>query len=298
MDLRQLEVFAGVYELRSFSRTAAVLRLTQSTVSEHVRLLEEELGTRLFDRLSRETVPTRAGELLYGYARQMLALRTEARQAVDQFLGQVTGTLLVGASTIPGEYVLPALIGRFRERHPRVAITLQISDTRGIVQAVLDGQVDAGVVGADPGTRGLEARALMPDELILVVPPGHPWNGRHEATLDELRAEPLIVREQGSGSRQALEHALEAAGQSLEKMQVIAEMGSTSAIKQAVKAGVGVSIMSSRATEDECRHGLLACVRLKDLTVTRHFYVVTHAGRSRSPLCRAFLEFLEGEFPS
>ena len=205
MDLRQLEVFAGVYELRSFSRTASALRLTQSTVSEHVRLLEEELGTRLFDRLSRETVPTRAGDLLYGYARQMLPLRTEARQALDQFLGQVTGTLLVGASTIPGEYVLPAVIGRFRERHPRVAITLQISDTRGIVQAVLDGQVDVGVVGADPGNRALESRALMPDELVLVVPPGHRWNGRDEVTLDELRTEPLIVREPGSGSRQALE---------------------------------------------------------------------------------------------
>jgi DNA-binding transcriptional LysR family regulator len=297
MDLRQLEVFAGVYELRSFSRSASALRLTQSTVSEHVRLLEEELGTRLFDRLSRETVPTRAGELLYGYARQMLALRSQARQAVDDFLGHVTGTLVIGASTIPGEYVLPAVIGRFRERHPRVAITLQISDTRGIVQTVLDGLVDAGVVGADPGNRGLEARALMPDELVLVVPPSHPWSGRSEASLNELRGEPLIVREAGSGSRQALERALETAGPSLAEMQVIAEMGSTSAIKQAVKAGVGVSVMSSRAVEDECRHGLLACVRLKDLSVTRHFYVVTHASRSRSPLCRAFLDFLAAEFP-
>jgi DNA-binding transcriptional LysR family regulator len=297
MDLRQLEVFAGVYELRSFSRTASALRLTQSTVSEHVRLLEEELGTRLFDRLSRETVPTRAGELLYSYARQMLALRSQARQAVDDFLGQVTGTLLIGASTIPGEYVLPAVIGRFRERHPRVSITLQISDTRGTVQAVLDGQVDAGVVGADPGNRGLETRALMPDELVLVVPPGHSWSGRTEATLDELKTEPLIVREAGSGSRQALERALEATGRSLGEMQVVAEMGSTSAIKQAVKAGVGVSVMSIRAAEDECRHGLLACVKLKDLIVTRHFYVVTHASRSRAPICRAFLDFLADEFP-
>jgi DNA-binding transcriptional LysR family regulator len=294
MDLRQLEVFAGVYELRSFSRTASALRLTQSTVSEHVRLLEEELGTRLFDRLSRETVPTRAGELLYGYARQMLALRTEARQALDQFLGQVTGTLLVGASTIPGEYVLPPVIGRFRERHPRVAITLQISDSRAIIQAVLDGQVDVGVVGADPGNRGLEAKALMPDELVLVVPPQHRWKDRHEITLDELKTEGLIVREPGSGSRQTLERALEAVGRSLGEMQVIAEMGSTSAIKQAVKADVGVSVMSSRAAEDECRHGLLVCLQLKDVAVTRHFYVVTHASRSRSPLCRAFLEFLEG----
>jgi len=297
MDLRQLEVFAGVYELRSFSRTASSLRLTQSTVSEHVRLLEEELGTRLFDRLSRETVPTRAGELLYGYARQMLALRSQARQAIDDFLGQITGTLLVGASTIPGEYVLPAVIGRFRERHQRIAITLQISDTREIVQAVLDGQVDVGVVGADPGNRGLEARALMPDELVLVVPPGHRWSGRPEVTVDELRTEPLVVREAGSGSRQAFERALEASGRSLGEMQVIADMGSTSAIKQAVKAGVGVSIMSRRAVEDECRHGLLACVTLKDLAVTRHFYLVAHASRSRSPLSRAFLEFLDAEFP-
>jgi DNA-binding transcriptional LysR family regulator len=293
MDLRQLEVFAGVCELRSFSRAASALRLTQSTVSEHVRLLEEELGTRLFDRLSRETVPTRVGELLYGYARQMLALRSQARQAVDDFLGQVTGTLLMGASTIPGEYVLPAVIGRFRERHPRVAITLQISDTRGIVQAVLDGQVDAGVVGADPGNRVLETRPLMPDELVLVLPPGHRWSERSEVAIDELTTEPLIVREAGSGSRQALERALEATGRSLGEMHVIADMGSTSAIKQAVKAGVGVSVMSSRAAEDECRHGLLGCVRLKDLAVTRHFYVITHANRSRSPLCRAFLEFLQ-----
>jgi DNA-binding transcriptional LysR family regulator len=298
MDLRQLEVFAAVYELRSFSRAASTLRLTQSTVSEHVRLLEEELGTRVFDRLSRETVPTRAGELLYGYARQMLLLRTEARQALDQFLGQVTGALLVGASTIPGEYVLPAAIGRFHERHPRVTITLQISDSRGIAQAVLDGQVDVGVVGADPGNRVLEVRSLMPDELVLALPPGHPWSGRGEATLDELRAEPLIVREPGSGSRQALERALESSGRSLADMRVIAEMGSTGAIKQAVKAGVGLSIMSGRAVEDESRHGLVACVKLKDLPVTRQFYVVTRAGRSRSPLCQAFLEFLESETPT
>lgn len=297
MDLRQLEVFVGVYDLRSFSRAASALRLTQSTVSEHVRLLEDEVGTRLFDRLGRETVPTRAGELLYGYARRMLDLRTEARQALDQFLGQVTGTLTVGASTIPGEYVLPPVIGRFRARHPRVSITLHISDSRGIVQAVVDGQVDLGVVGADPGNRTLEARALMPDELVVIVPPGHPWAGRAEATLEELRREPLVVREPGSGSRQALERALEDAGSSLGEMNVIAEMGSTGAIKQAVKAGVGLSIMSRRAVEDECRLGLLGGVRLRELTVTRQFYVVTHAGRSRSPLCRAFLDFLEGESP-
>jgi DNA-binding transcriptional LysR family regulator len=292
VDFRQLEAFAKVAETRSFSRAAEALRLTQSTISEHVRLLEEDIGTRLFDRLGRETTLTRAGELLHGYARQLLALRGDARQALQQYLGQVAGTLLVGASTIPGEYVIPPLIGAFREKFPQVSIALSISDTRGITDAVLEGRVELGVVGARPEQRTLQAVELMPDELVVVVPPGHAWSGRKQATLDDLRPEPLIVREPGSGSRQALERALEEAGTNLAGMRVVAEMGSTSAIKQAVKAGVGLSIISRRAVEEECRHGLLWCVKLRDLSVTRHFYVVTHAGRSRSPLCQAFLDFL------
>jgi DNA-binding transcriptional LysR family regulator len=292
MDLRQLEVFAQVVETRSFSRAAAALRLSQSTVSEHVRLLEEELGTRLLDRLGRETVPTRAGELLHGYARRLLGLRTEARQALDQFLGRVSGVLVVGASTTPGEYVLPPLVGHFRARYPEVGITLQIADTRGIVQAVLDGQVELGLVGAPPQERGLEVRPLMPDQLVVVVPPGHAWFGRDRATLDDLRRESLIVREPGSGSRGAFERALEEAGLDLGAFRIVAEMGTTSAIKQAVKAGVGLSVVSRRAIEDECAHGLLAGVSVTDLSLTRHFYLVTHGARSRSPLCTAFLEFL------
>lgn len=292
MDIRQLEVLALVLETRSFSRAAEALRLTQSTVSEHIRLLEEEIGTRLFDRLGRETVPTRAGELLYGYARRILDLRTEARQALEQFLGRVSGVLKVGASTIPGEYVLPPLIGRYREKYPQVTIALQIGDSRGITEAVLAGQVELGVVGAKPDHRAADAIEFMPDELVVVVPPGHPWVGRRQVTLDDLRPEPLIVREAGSGSREALETALNEVGPGLAGMRVIAELGSTSAVKQAVKAGVGISIISKRAVEEECQHGLLGCVKVKDLRVTRHFYIVTHAVRSRSPLCQTFLDFL------
>jgi DNA-binding transcriptional LysR family regulator len=292
MDIRQLEVLVQVLETRSFSRAAEALHLTQSTVSEHMRLLEEATGTRLFDRLGRQTVPTRAGELLYGYARRILDLRAEARQALEQFLGRVSGVLRVGASTIPGEYVLPPLIGRYREKYPQVTIALQIGDSRAITEAVLAGQVEVGVVGARPEHRGVDAIALMPDELVVVVPPGHAWFSRRQVTLDELRPEPLIVREAGSGSREALETALGEVSPGLADMRVIAELGSTSAIKQAVKAGVGISIISKRAVDEECQHGFLGCVKIRDLRVTRHFYIVTHASRSRSPLCQAFLDFL------
>src|SRR5262249_11025505 len=224
------------------------------------------------------------GELLYGYAQRLLGLRAEAQQALQQYLGQVTGTLIVGASTIPGEYVLPPLIGTFREKYPQVSIALQIGDSRGIGEAVLEGRVELGVVGAPPEHRNLRAIELMPDELVAVVPPGHPWFSRRQATLEELKPEALIVREPGSGSRQALETALHEAGTSLAHMRVIAEMGSTSAIKQAVKAGVGISIISKRAVDEECQHGLVGCVKIRDLRFTRQFYVITHAGRSRSPL--------------
>jgi DNA-binding transcriptional LysR family regulator len=223
VDLRQLEAFARVVETCSFSRAAGALRLTQSTVSEHVRLLEEEVGTRLLDRLGRVTMPTRAGELLFGYAQRMLALRAEAVQDLQRLLGQVAGALAVGGSTIPGEYVLPPLIGAFREKFPGVSITLQISDTRQIVEAVLAGRVELGVVGAPPAHRAVRAVQLMPDELVVVVPPGHAWVRRKVVTVEELRPEPLIVREPGSGSRAAAERALEEAGLGLEQLRVIAE---------------------------------------------------------------------------
>ena len=293
MDLHQLQIFAKIVELRSFSRAAESLHLTQPPVSEHVRLLEDEIGGRLFDRLGRETVPTKAGELLYGYALRLLALQEDARRSLDQFLGKMSGALCVGASTIPGEYVLPPLMGKFKEKYPEISISLLIQDTQRILDFLLEGKVELGVVGARIEHRALEYTELMPDELVLVVPASHPWHGRKTVTLAELAQEPLIIRERGSGSRYAMERALAEAGVKWEALRIIGEMGSTQAIKQAVKSGMGLSIISKRAVEEECHHNLLWCVRLKGLRVSRHFYIVIHRDRTRSPLCEAFLDFLK-----
>ncbi len=295
MDLRQLEVFVKVAELGSFSRAAEALFLTQPTVSEHIRALEEELGLRLLDRLSRGAAATKAGQLLLSYARQILQLHRDARQALEQFQGRMSGELVAGASTIPGEYVLPLLIGRFKEKYPDISISLLIGDTRQALDWLLEGKVEVGVVGARVPEPALGYQELMPDELVLVVSSGHPWHGRKTVALDEVRAEPLIVRERGSGSRQALERALEEVGLDLGDFRVVSEMGSTQAIKQAVKAGVGISLISKRAVEDECRANLLWCVKVKDLRFSRSFYLVTHRGRTRSPLAEAFREFLQAE---
>jgi DNA-binding transcriptional LysR family regulator len=298
MDLRRLEVFVKVAELGSFSRAAQALSLTQPTVSEHVRALEDELGVQLLDRLGRGASTTRAGLLLLGYAQRMLALAREARQAIDQFQGRLSGELLVGGSTIPGEYVLPALIGQFKAKQADITIVLLIGDSRQVSEWVDDGRVELGVVGARPAQRTLDARELMADELVVVVPAEHAWARRATVTLAEVQREPMVVRERGSGSREALERALDEGGTSLAAFRVVGEMGSTQAIKQAVRAGVGVSLISRRAVEDECRAGHVVCLKIEHLAVRRAFYLIAHRERSRSPLGLAFLAFLESHFPA
>ena len=293
MDLRRLEIFVKVAELASFSRAAEALFLTQPTVSEHVRALEDELGVQLLDRLGRGTTPTRAGTLLLGYALRMLTLAREAVQAIEQFQGRVSGELTIGGSSIPGEYVVPALIGAFRGKYPDVRISLLIGSSREVQQWVEEGRVEIGVVGAAPSGRPLQARQLMDDEIVVVVGADHPWSTRKTVSLDELKAEPMIVRERGSGSRETFERALEGVGLDLGAFRIVGEMASTQAIKQAVRAGVGLSLISRRAVLDECRARLLVCVTIRDLTISRAFHLVTHRDRSRSPLAQAFLAFLE-----
>jgi len=297
MDLRRLEIFVKVAELASFSRAAQALSLTQPTVSEHMRALEDELGVQLLDRLGRGAAPTRAGQLLLGYAQRMLTLSREARQAIDQFQGRLSGELMIGGSTIPGEYVLPVLIGQFKAKQADISIVLLIGDSHQVSEWIEDGRVEIAVVGARPPQRTLDARELMKDELVVALPVEHAWARRDTVSLADLQAEPMVVREHGSGSRAALEHALDEAGTSLAAFRVVGEMGSTQAIKQAVRAGVGVSLISRRAVDDECRVGLLACVKIARVHVGRAFYLVTHRDRTRSPLALAFLEFLESQIP-
>src|SRR5262249_39466461 len=185
----------------------------------------------------------------------MLGLGREAQQAVDQFQGRMSGELVIGGSTIPGEYVLPGLLGGFKTKYPDISVSLLIGDSRQVSEWLEQGRVELAVVGARPASRALASRELMPDELVIVVPSGHPWAGRKAVSLGELRREPMVLRERGSGSRDAIEHVLAEARLSLAAFRVVGEMGSTQAVKQAVRAGVGIALISRRAVEDECRAG-------------------------------------------
>lgn len=293
MDVRALEVFCKIVELGSFSRAAEAVFLTQPTVSGHIKALEGALGLRLFDRAGRRVTPTKAGELLHGYARRILALRAEAEQAMASFKGGLSGTLTVGASSIPGGYILPSLVARFKERAPGVSLVLRIGDSREIVRGVAEGDYEMGVVGARFEDRRLHYERFLGDELVLAVPRGHPWAGRGSVRLAAVAREPFVMREVGSGSRKMMEKALADAGVDPADLKVVAEMGNTEAVRRAVKAGAGVAIISRRAVEEDVKAGGLAVVAIQGRKMLRDFYIVTHRSRSRSPVCKAFIEFLQ-----
>jgi DNA-binding transcriptional LysR family regulator len=292
MDIHALEVFCRIMETRSFSRAAEAVSLTQPTVSGHIKNLEEEAGTRLFDRLGKEIRPTRAGEILYRYATEILRLRTAALQALDEHKGRLRGNLLIGGSTIPGEYILPTLLTRFKARYPEIALTLRIGGSREVVAAVAEGEYEVGMVGARFEDPKLKYVRFAGDEIVLAVPAGHPWASRRRVSLADVARGPLILREPGSGTRRATEEAFARARVKPAEGAVVAELGSNEAVRQAVRGGAGCSFISRRAIEEELKHGALAAVPVEGLKLTRDFYMVTHRRRSRSPAGEAFRKFL------
>ena len=292
MDLHRLEVFCRVVELKSFTRAAEATFLSQPTVSEHLRILEENLAVRLVDRLGREVLPTAAGKILYDYARRLLRLRREAEEAIAQHSGRCAGRLELGASTIPGTYLLPALIGRFKQEHPEVLATIHIASSREVAGQVMRGDCELGVVGARWNEASLSWEPLFADELSLVVRADHPWARRGEISPAELSRVPIVDRERESGTRKVTREILGAHGLEDDSLQIIAEMGSTEAVRQSVKAGIGAAIISKRAIHDDLNCGSLAEVAITGIRFARPFYLVQRKKRQPSPVAGRFLEFL------
>ncbi len=293
MDLRALEVFCKVVELRSFSRAAEAVLLTQPTVSGHIKALESELGIRLLDRSGRRVAPTKAGEILHAYGQRILALREEAQQAISAHKGGLSGHLTVGASSIPGAYVLPRLLADFKRDHPEVSITLQIKGSRDIVRGVMEGTFEVGVVGARFEESRVHYTAFADDRMVLAVPAGHGWAARGSVRLGELPGEPFVMRERGSGTRKAMEEALRSHGLDPVRLRVVLEVTSNEAVREALKAGAGLTVISRRAIEDDIQGGTIAAVPVRGLALARQIYLVTHRSRPRSRLAAAVLAFLE-----
>ena len=291
ITLRQFEVFLAVARAGSFRAAAEVLHLSQPALSQHVAELERELGARLLDRLGRRVALTEAGRVLEDHARRVFATLASARETVAELAGLKRGALLIGASTTPGIYVLPQLAARFQERYPGIALRVRIANSAHIEDQIRANELDLGVVGGHESRPGEECLAKgMRDELVLIVPPGHRWSRRREIAPNLLGAERLLVREEGSASRQVTERALQHVGA---RIGATMEVGHTEAIKQAVMARLGVAFVSSHAIVGELRTGQLCALRLRGHRIRRHFHVIHNEARTLGASGRAFVDLLE-----
>ncbi len=293
MDLWQLNIFCKVVELKGFSKAAKAVHLSQPTISSHIKDLENHFECQLIDRLDKKAVPTKAGELLYNYACKLISLRDETETAMAEFQGKIKGRLFIGGSTIPGGYILPRLMGAFTKDYPEVTISLSIGDTDQIIQDILSGVLELGIVGAKTSDKKILQEKLIEDEMRLIVSADHKWSRKKSMNLTMVFQEPFIIRERGSGTLKSIQLSLLDKGYSSEDLNIIAEMGSTEAVIQGIKSKVGISILSTIAVAEELQAGTLKALTIKELNLKRSFYITRHRHRSASPLSKAFMEFLK-----
>jgi DNA-binding transcriptional LysR family regulator len=291
MTLRQLEVFLAVAREKSFSLAAKKIHSSQPTLSEHISELESELGKQLFFRRGRRRVVTvtEAGRVFEQFAERAVSAVEGARQALAELDGLAHGSLLIGASTTPGLYVLPRMVAAFRTKYPGVDVKLQIANSQTIEARVRERELDLGIVGGHALRPGEECLAAgMLDELDLIVSPTHAWARRRDITPESLADAPLLVREEGSATRSVTERALERV-----KFRVAMELDHTEAIKQGVMAGLGVAFVSLYAVHGEIAAGRIRALRLRGVRIQRHFHVIHHEARRVTASARAFMQLFE-----
>ncbi len=291
--LPHLDTFVEAAERASFTAAARAVGVTQAAVSQRVQALERELGVPLFRRAGGKVELTDAGRRLHDYARRILDLHRAAREEVTGRETPVAGELVIAASSIPGQHLLPALLAAFGAKHPHVRVKAAIGDSAAVIGRVERGEASVGLVGRRDDDPHLEFRHLAADRIVLVVPHGHPLSLGAAATLDELAAHPLVLREAGSGLRHAFEQALERAGRSLADLRVVLELGSNEAIKEAVARGVGVAVLSACAVHPELDAGRLRVVDVEGVGCAREMFVVTDRRRVLSRVARSFLSLLD-----
>lgn len=294
MNLKQLEAFICVAETKSFSKAAKKLYLTQPTVSAHVQSLETELGRRLFLRTTKDVLLSPAGERLYEPARQMLQLERQIKKEFqDEDSGQAK-MISVGASTVPGQYILPQILTLFSRTYPGYRLNLMEDDSMGVVRKVMDGQIEVGFTGTRTEDDTCVFESFYKDELVVVTPVGEVYDQyqEHGFPLEQLRKERFIIREEGSGTRKEMEQYLSEAGICLEDLDVAAAMSSQETIKKSVRNGMGISIMSSVSVEDYVRQGLVKRIPVRGKKLERNLYMVWSKSNKPGTAAKVFIQFV------
>jgi len=278
VNIAQLRTFVAVVEHRSFSEAARALGISQPAVTMQVQALEADLGVTLLDRAYRSVDLTEAGKALLPYARKVLAELEDAREAVAEVSTTVGGHLEIAASTTPGQYVLPRLLGGFLREFPDVSVALGVFDTAAVVERVESGDAHIGMVGAEVHGARVRYERLGSDDLVMVCPPDHPVLARESVLLSELVEESFIVRERGSGTRMVVEEAMQRSGVDPAELHVVMELGTNEAVLSAVEGGMGIGVVSMWVAEKALELGTVGRVPENGFPLARPLFLVTPRG--------------------
>lgn len=297
MKLEHLRTLVSVVEHGSLSAAARARRISQPAVTKQVQRMEAEMGLALLVRGPKRQVElTPAGEQVLAFARQTLAHFEALERELAALKSVGRGVLSLAASTIPGEYVLPGLLAAFRTEYPQIEIQMTISDTLDVVARLLADEADVGVIGSPIRRPGLRLERLVDDEIVLVVSPDHAFARRERVAVEELQGQPLVLREEGSGTRRSVAVALAVAGLRLPQDSVALVLGSTQAVLQAAAQGLGLGFVSARAAAQVQADGHLACVGLTGVDLRRDLYLAYLSQHASDPLVVRFLDFARGQF--
>lgn len=291
MSDRRLKVFQSVAKHLSFTKAAESLHMTQPAVTFQVRQLEEYFNTRLFDRAHNKVTLTPTGEKVAEFAEKIFALYTEMESSVRELTGEISGALTIGASTTIAEYMLPALLGEFKTRHPEINLRLKVSNTDGIVSMVEDSVIDLGVVEAPVANRNLIVEVCHEDDLVVVASPDHELVKRGSKVKPaDIKHYPFVSREEGSGTREVISQYLIKEGINPLEIDICLELGSPEALKGAVEAGMGISIISRSTIAKELKLNTLVALQL-DPPLSRPFSFVRQRQKFRVTVMEELLEF-------
>lgn len=294
MDFKQLITFIEIVNLKSFSKASKKMFLTQPTVTNHIQRLEEELGIVLFDRNGREITLTDSGSIFYNYAQEMINLKDTATYHLDSYKSKIEGIIEINSSSIPAQYILPYFIKDFKSHYPGVCFKIKQTDSKKVHNLLREGFVNFGIIGAKYNCENIEYTKLIEDRLVLALPPSYKdvFSPYDTISLQKLSNLPLILREEGSGSRYLIEKDLYRVGISSKKLNIVGEVSDNETIKKMIKLSIGTSFISELAIKEEIETGSIIPVEVSGLVLERNFYFVCHKKRFLSPLNNTFKEFV------
>ncbi len=290
---RRLQVFHTVARLLSFTKAAETLHMTQPAVTFQVRQLEEHFNTRLFDRTHNRISLTDAGVRVNEYAERIFQLYGEMENSIREMTGEISGAVTIGASTTVAEYMLPSLLGDFKEKYPDVNLHLKVSNSEGIVSMVENNTIDLGVVESPVANKNLMVEICKYDQLVVIMPPNHPLAERRQVSFKDIFQYPFICREEGSGTREVISEYLGSMSCCDRDLNIVMELGSPEAIKGAVEAGMGLSVVSSATIQKELKLGTLVSIPL-DPPLRRPYSFVHQKQKFRLRVMEELLDFARG----